>query len=57
MTTTPAAPTPHTRPAPSADARQACPELFDVCDHASYTDPYVADVTVLLTDALAGASA
>jgi hypothetical protein len=31
--------------------------LFDVSDHESYTDPYVADVTTLLADALAGASA
>ncbi|MCY0930857.1 hypothetical protein OTB20_32635 [Streptomyces sp. H27-H1] len=31
--------------------------LFDVSDHESYADPYVADVTALLADALAGASA
>ncbi|MEU9594381.1 hypothetical protein AB0D84_32330 [Streptomyces sp. NPDC048193] len=31
--------------------------LFDVSDHESYTDPYVTDVTALLADALAGASA
>lgn len=30
--------------------------LFDVSDHESYTGPYLADVTALLTDALAGAS-
>ncbi|MFJ8229653.1 hypothetical protein ACIQ9E_06780 [Streptomyces sp. NPDC094448] len=28
--------------------------LFDISDHESYTDPYLADVTALLTDALAG---
>ncbi|WP_328765375.1 MULTISPECIES: hypothetical protein [unclassified Streptomyces] len=31
--------------------------VFDVSDHASYTDPYDADVTALLVDAVAGVSA